>query len=234
MKRVIVKISGEAFAGAEGFGIDASSATKVAQQIQSLVERGYQVGVVSGAGNIWRGRNCAQYGMDKADADQMGMLSTILNSLALKNALKKIGIEAMVLTSVPMPSIAELFTKDKAIKALESGIVTIFGGGTGLPFFTTDSCAALRAAEVKAEAILMAKHGVDGVYDDDPNVNKNAKRFATLTYQDILVKQLHVMDATAAALCQENNIKTIVFDADVPENVYKVLENPSIGTIIEK
>lgn len=234
MKRVIVKISGEALAGGKHFGIDAKSVTEIAEEIACLVKAGYEVGIVNGAGNIWRGRDAEENGMEKADADQMGMLGTIINSLALQNALKKLGLDALVLTSIPMPSVAELFVRNKAIKYLEEGKVLIFGGGTGLPFFTTDSCAALRAAEVNADAILMAKNGVDGVYDDDPNKKKNAKRYATLTYQEILEKQLHVMDATAASLCQDNNIKTIVFDMNVKGNLVKILTNPEIGTIINK
>lgn len=234
MKRVIVKISGEALAGGKHFGIDAKSVQEIAEELACLAKAGYEVGIVNGAGNIWRGRDAEENGMEKADADQMGMLGTIINSLALQNALKKLGLDALVLTSIPMPSVAELFTRQKAIKYLEEGKVLIFGGGTGLPFFTTDSCAALRAGEVNADAILMAKNGVDGVYSDDPNKNKDAKRYSTLTYQEILEKQLHVMDATAASLCQDNGIKTIVFDMNQKGNIVKVLTNPEIGTIINK
>lgn len=231
MKRVIVKLSGEALAGAKSQCIDQASVEKICQELVNLNKLGYQVGVVTGAGNIWRGRDALS--MDKADADQIGILATILNSLALQNEIQKLGAKAQVLTSIPVPTIAELFNRHEAISLMEDGVIVIFGGGTGLPFFTTDSCAALRAAEVKADAILMAKNGVDGVYDDDPKINKTAHRYEKLTYQEILTKNLHVMDATAAALCQDNNIKTIVFDMNKPGNITKVLDNPAIGTIIE-
>ena len=233
MKRVIVKLSGEALAGAKSQCIDAKSVEVIAKELVNITKLGYQVGVVTGAGNIWRGRDAVSFGMDKADADQMGILATILNSLALQNEIIKLGGKTQVLTSIPVPTIAQLFNRHEAIKLMEEGVIVIFGGGTGLPFFTTDSCAALRAAEVKADAILMAKNGVDGVYDDDPKVNHAAHRYEKLTYQEILAKNLHVMDATAAALCQDNQIKIIVFDMNKPGNITKVLENPAIGTIIE-
>ena len=233
MKRVIVKLSGEALAGAKHLGIDGASIKRIAQELIALVQSGYQVGVVNGAGNIWRGRNTMGCEMDKADADGIGIVATMLNALALKNVLTSLGQKAQVLSSVFMPKVAPLFTKDEAIKLLEAGYIVIFAGGTGLPFFTTDSCAALRAGEVKADAILMAKNGVDGVYSADPNKDPNAKRFATLSYQDILSQNLQVMDMTAAALCQENNITTIVFDMNVEGNLIKVLSNPKIGTVIK-
>ncbi len=233
MKRIIVKLSGEAFAGGNGAGINASAVKDIAKEIESLVNLEYQVGIIIGAGNIWRGRDAAENGMERASADYMGMLGTILNSLALQNALEALGIETRTMTAIAIPSVAEPYLRRKAIHHLETNKVVIFGGGTGNPFFSTDSAAALRAAEVGAKTILMAKNGCDGVYDSDPRHNPNAKKFLNITYQELIEKELQVMDLTAATLCKENNIKTIVFDMNVKGNVAKVLEHPEIGTIIE-
>lgn len=233
MKRIIVKLSGEALAGNNRFGVDATSVKKIAEDIKKLVELGYQIGIVTGAGNIWRGRDSLEFGMPKAAADNIGMVGTIINSLALENILKLIGVKAVSLSAVEANKFAEYYTRERAIKYLEEGYVVIFAGGTGNPFFTTDSTAALRAGEVGAEVILMAKNGVDGVYDSDPRTNPSAKRFTKLTYQEMLNYRLHVIDLTASVLCQENNIKTIVFDMNKEGNILKVLTNPEIGTVIE-
>ncbi len=233
MKRIIVKLSGEALAGNNRFGVDATSVKKIAEDIKKLVELGYQIGIVTGAGNIWRGRDSLEFGMPKAAADNIGMVGTIINSLALENILKLIGVKTVSLSAVEANKFAEYYTRERAIKYLEEGYVVIFAGGTGNPFFTTDSTAALRAGEVGAEVILMAKNGVDGVYDSDPRTNPSAKRFTKLTYQEMLNYRLHVIDLTASVLCQENNIKTIVFDMNKEGNILKVLTNPEIGTVIE-
>ena len=233
MKRIILKLSGEALAGTNRFGLDAYSVIKIAEDIKKLAELGYEVGVVTGAGNIWRGRDSIDFGMPKAAADNIGMVGTIINSLALENILKTIGVKAVSLSAVEANKFAEYYTRERAIKYLEEGYVVIFAGGTGNPFFTTDSTAALRAGEVGAEVILMAKNGVDGVYDSDPRTNPSAKRFTKLTYQEMLNYRLHVIDLTASVLCEENNIKTIVFDMNKEGNILKVLTNPEIGTVIE-
>lgn len=233
MKRIIVKLSGEALAGSNRFGVDAASVKKIAEDIKKLVELGYEIGIVTGAGNIWRGRDSEEFGMSKAAADSIGMCGTIINSLALENTLKTLGVKAITLTSVEVNKFAEYYTREKAIRYLEEGYVLIFGGGTGNPYFTTDSAAALRAGEIGAEVILMAKNGVDGVYDSDPRTNPSAKRFTKLTYQEMLNYRLHVIDLTASVLCEENNIKTIVFDMNKEGNIIKVLTNPEIGTVIE-
>ena len=232
MKRIIVKLSGEALMGGTNHPINASSVNEIADELFALHQKGYEIGIIIGAGNIWRGRDAAENGIERANADYMGMLGTIINSLALQNALEKLGISTRTMTAIEMPKVAEPYIRRKAISHLEKGKIVIFGGGTGNPFFTTDSAAALRAAEVGAEVILMAKNGVDGVYDKDPKTNPDAKRFSTITYQELIEKRLQVMDQTAAALCRENNIKTIVFDMNQKGNIVKVLEDESIGTII--
>ena len=233
MERVIVKLSGEAFAGGNSAGINASAVRDIALEIKGLVDLDYQVGIIIGAGNIWRGRDAADNGMERASADYMGMLGTILNSLALQNALEALGVPTRTMTAIEIPRVAEPYIRRRAIHHLEKNNVVIFGGGTGNPFFSTDSAAALRAAEVGAKTILMAKNGCDGVYDSDPRKNPNAKKFTTITYHELIERELQVMDLTAATLCKENNIKTIVFDMNVKGNVVKVLEHPEIGTIIE-
>lgn len=234
MKRIIVKLSGEAFAGGTDHAINAPSVNAIALELAELHKKHYEIGIIIGAGNIWRGRDAAENGIERANADYMGMLGTIINSLALQNALEKLGISTRTMTALEIPRVAEPYIRRKAISHLEKGRIVIFGGGTGNPFFTTDSAAALRAAEVGAEVILMAKNGVDGVYDKDPRTNKDAKRFTRITYQELIERELSVMDQTAATLCKENNIKTIVFDMNKKGNLVKILEDESIGTIIEK
>ncbi len=234
MQRVILKLSGEALATQQGIGINPIKVKEIAEEIKNLVNENIQVGVVIGAGNIWRGRDASEFMMDRVSADYMGMLATILNCLALKNTLENLHVQAVVMTSLSMPSVAEPYVREKALNHLNKNRVVIFGGGTGSPLFSTDTCAALRAKEVNASVILMAKNGVDGVYSDDPRVNKNAFRYDYLTYDQILTDHLHVMDLTAATLCSENDIKTIVFDMNVKGNITKVIKHPEIGTIITK
>ncbi len=234
MQRVILKLSGEALATQQGTGINPVKVKEIAEEIKNLVNENIQVGVVIGAGNIWRGREASEFMMDRVSADYMGMLATILNCLALKNTLENLHVQAVVMTSLSMPSVAEPYVREKALNHLNKNRVVIFGGGTGSPLFSTDTCAALRAKEVNASVILMAKNGVDGVYSDDPRVNKNAYRYDYLTYDQILTDHLHVMDLTAATLCSENDIKTIVFDMNVKGNITKVIKHPEIGTIITK
>lgn len=232
MKRVILKISGEALAGKNGTGINAEYVKKIAAEIKALYEKVDELGIIVGAGNIWRGRDAVENDMNRSSADYMGMLGTILNSLALQNALESLGLSVRVMSSLSIPSVCEPYIFRKAMSHLRKKIIVIFGGGTGNPFFSTDSAAALRAAEVEAECILMAKNGVDGVYDDDPRKNPNAKRYTTLTYDEMLAKHLNVMDLTSATLCRENKIKIIVFDMNVEGNIARVVDDPSIGTII--
>ena len=234
MQRVILKLSGEALATQQGIGINPIKVKEIAEEIKNLVNENIQVGVVIGAGNIWRGRDASEFMMDRVSADYMGMFATILNCLALKNTLENLHVQAVVMTSLSMPSVAEPYVREKALNHLNKNRVVIFGGGTGSPLFSTDTCAALRAKEVNASVILMAKNGVDGVYSDDPRVNKNAFRYDYLTYDQILTDHLHVMDLTAATLCSENDIKTIVFDMNVKGNITKVIKHPEIGTIITK
>lgn len=234
MQRVILKLSGEALANQNGDIISAQKVLEVAQEIKELKEQGVELGIVIGAGNIWRGRDVKEFGMERASADYMGMLATVLNCLALHEMLKQQGIKSVVLTAHEMNSFAECYTRRKALQYFDEKYVVIFAGGTGSPFFSTDSCAALRAGEVNAKTILMAKNGVDGVYDADPRVCKDAKRFQTLTYDEILKKHLNVMDLTAATLCAENDIKMVVFDMSVKGNIKKVITKPEIGTIITK
>ena len=232
MKRVILKISGEALAGKNGTGINAVYVKKIAAEIKALYEKVDELGIIVGAGNIWRGRDAVENDMNRSSADYMGMLGTILNSLALQNALESFGLKVRVMSSLNIPSVCEPYIYRKAMSHLNKKTIVIFGGGTGNPFFSTDSAAALRAAEIGADCILMAKNGVDGVYNDDPRKNPEATRYETLTYDEMLAKHLSVMDLTSATLCRENKIKIIVFDMNVEGNIARVVDEPTIGTII--
>lgn len=234
MKRVILKISGEALANESGSGINPKLVAEVAEEIKALYEKRAQIGIVNGAGNMWRGRDAKEYGMPRVNADYMGMLGTIFNGLALKSALESLGLSVKILSALSVPSVAENYNVEIAKEYLNKNEIVIFAGGTGSPFFSTDTNAALRAAEVEADAILMAKNGVDGVYDSDPRINKNAKRYNVLTYDEIINKNLQVMDLTAAILCRENNIKLVVFDMNKKGNIVKAFTDSSIGTLIEK
>ena len=229
-KRVLLKLSGEALAGEKGVGIDNTVVSNIAKSVKTLTERGIQVAIVVGGGNIFRGRSGE--GMDRTTADHMGMLATVINSLAMRSALENIGVDTRVQTAIEMQAMAEVYIRLRAMRHLEKGRVVIFGAGTGNPYFSTDTAAALRAAEIDAEVILLAKK-VDGVYDDDPITNPNAKKFDHLTYIDVLQKNLKVMDSTATSLCMDNNIPIRVFSLEDPENIIRVVDGEQIGTIVE-
>lgn len=230
-KRIILKLSGEALAGEQRFGIDPQTLEIIAEQIKELHNLGVQVAIVVGGGNIWRGVAGSSQGMDRATADYMGMLATVMNSLALQDALEKVEVSTRVQTAIEMRQVAEPYIRRRAIRHLEKGRVVIFAAGTGNPYFSTDTTAALRAAEIEAEVILMAKK-VDGVYDSDPIKNAAAKKFTDLEHIDILNKGLNVMDSTAASLCMDNNIPIIVFNLTKKGNILKVALGEKIGTYI--
>ena len=228
-KRIMLKLSGEALAGKQGYGIDFSICRRIAEEIKELVDMGIEIGAVIGGGNIWRGRSGE--GMDRTTADYMGMLATCINALALQDSLEQLGVKTRVQTAIEMREIAEPFIRRKAMRHLEKGRVVIFAAGTGNPYFSTDTTAALRAAEIEAEVILLAKK-VDGVYDKDPHKYKDAVKFDKLNYIDILEKNLQVMDSTATSLCMDNNIPILVFALDTPGNIKKAVMGEKIGTIV--
>ncbi len=230
-KRVILKLSGEALSGEVGYGLEANVLSSMAQQILELTQAGVEVAIVVGGGNIWRGVAGAKRGIDRATADYMGMLATVINSLALQDALEAAGMETRVMTAIEMREVAEPYIKRRAIRHLEKGRLVIFGAGTGNPYFSTDTTAALRAAEMGVDAILMAKK-VDGVYSDDPKKNPDAKKFDTLKYIDVLNQGLKVMDSTAISLCMDNNIPLIVFDMMTPGNMKRAAMGETIGTYV--
>ena len=225
-------MSGEALAGDKGFGIDPHVVDALAAQIQKVTESGLEVAIVNGGGNIWRGLSGSSKGMDRATADYMGMLATVINSLALQDALENRGVATRVQTAIEMRQVAEPYIRRKAIRHMEKERVVIFAAGTGNPYFSTDTTAALRAAEIEADAILMAKKGVDGVYDSDPRTNPDAKKFDRLNYLDVIQKKLAVMDSTAISLCMDNNIPIIVFNIDGEDNIYRVALGEEIGTVV--
>ena len=231
-QRVVLKLSGEALAGEQGYGIDPKFISSIANQIKEIVALNVEVAVVVGGGNIWRGVAGSAQGMDRATADYMGMLATVMNSLALQDALETISVPTRVQTSIEMRQVAEPYIRRKAIRHLEKNRVVIFAAGTGNPYFSTDTTAALRAAEIEADVILMAKNKVDGVYSADPAKDKSATKFATLTYLDLLKKGLGVMDSTASSLCMDNNIPLIVFNISEEGNIKRVILGQKIGTII--
>jgi uridylate kinase len=230
-RRVIIKLSGEALAGEIGFGLEHRILDSIARQIKELSDANIQTAVVVGGGNIWRGVSGSQRGMDRATADYMGMLATVINALALQDALEGCGVQTRVQSAIEMRQIAEPYIRRKAIRHLEKGRVVIFAAGTGNPFFSTDTTAALRAAEIEAEVILMAKK-VDGIYDDDPMKNAQAKKYRELTYSEILNLELEVMDSTAASLCRNNNIPILVFSILEEGNIFKAVTGETIGTIV--
>ncbi|MZQ75154.1 MAG: UMP kinase [Peptoclostridium sp.] len=229
-KRVLLKLSGEALAGNSGFGIDNETVMNIAQAIRKLHEMEVEVAIVVGGGNFWRGRTSE--GMDRTTADYMGMLATVINSLALQDALENIGVSTRVQTAIEMRQIAEPYIRRRAMRHLEKGRIVIFAAGTGNPYFSTDTTAALRAAEIESDVILLAKK-VDGVYDSDPMINKDAKMFKTLSYIDVLNKGLGVMDSTATSLCMDNKIPIRVFGLENPDNIIDVVLGKDIGTYIE-
>lgn len=232
-RRIVLKLSGEALAGKAKVGISHTRVNEIAEDIKELYDLGdVQLSIVVGAGNIWRGRDALDSGMERSSADYMGMLATILNALALQNALERLGLDTRAMTSLQIPAVAEPYIRRKALSHLEKNRIVIFGGGNGIPFFTTDTTAALRSAELGANLILMAKNGVDGVYDSDPKHNGNAKKYTKLTHQEVLDKHLNVMDLTAATLCKENDIDILVFDMNVKGNIARAVNDFSIGTLI--
>ncbi len=233
-KRVVLKLSGESLAGENDFGINTPVVESIAKQVKAIHDAKLEVAIVVGGGNIWRGLSGSAKGMDRAQADYMGMLATIMNALALQDALEKMHVFTRVQTAIEMREVAEPYIRRRAVRHLEKGRVVIFGGGTGNPYFSTDTTAALRAAEVEADVILMAKKGTDGIYDSDPNKNPDAKKFDTLTYMEILNRELHVMDATATSLCMDNNIPLVVFNIDNHENILKAALGEQIGTTVTR
>ena len=232
--RILLKVSGEAFAGSGGYGIDASTAAIIASEIASVrTEAGVEIAVVVGGGNIWRGEQHAGAGMDRAQADYMGMLATLINALALQDALERLEQPTRVQTAIHMAQIAEPYIRRRAIRHLEKGRVVIFGAGTGNPFFTTDTAAALRAVEVEAEALLKGTHsGTDGIYTDDPRTNPEAVKLDRISFVDLVSGGLRAMDATAATLCMENDLPIVMFDLMQQGNVLSIIEGRPIGTIV--
>ncbi|SHH99752.1 UMP kinase [Sporanaerobacter acetigenes] len=231
-KRVVLKLSGEALSGEKGFGLDENTIVNISEEIKKLQEIGVEVSIVVGGGNFWRGRSAKE--MDRTTSDYMGMLGTVINALALQDALEKINVITRVQSAIEMRQIAEPYIRRKAIRHLEKGRVVIFAAGSGNPYFSTDTAAALRAAEIEADVILLAKKGVDGVYDSDPHKNYNAKKFQQLRYIDVLNMGLGVMDSTATSLCMDNEIPLIVFGIDKPDNIVKVVLGEKIGTEVKE
>ncbi|WP_425447467.1 UMP kinase [Dethiothermospora halolimnae] len=230
--RIILKLSGEALSGHKGFGLDENTINKIASEVKKVQDLGVEVAIVVGGGNFWRGISARE--MDRTTSDYMGMLGTVINSLALQDALENIGTKTRVQTAIEMRQIAEPYIRRKAVRHLEKGRIVIFAAGSGNPYFSTDTTAALRAAEIEADVILLGKKGVDGVYDSDPRENSNAKKFDKLRYIDILNMGLGVMDSTATSLCMDNGIPSIVFGIDDPGNIVRVISGEKIGTFIKE
>ena len=230
-KRVLLKLSGEALAGEEKHGLNFDTVLKFCQEIKECADLGTEVAIVVGGGNFWRGRSSGK--MDRTRADHMGMLATVINALGVCDALEQLGAKVRVMTAISMQEIAEPYIRNRAVRHLEKGEIVIFGCGTGNPFFSTDTAAALRAAEVDADIILKATM-VDGVYDSDPKKNPNAKKYKTLTFHEVLEKELQVMDSTAAAICKDNHIPIMVFDLSDPHNIVRAVCGEDIGTLVEE
>ena len=231
-KRVLLKLSGEVFGGEKGIGVDPDIVHDVANQIADVVRAGTQVAIVVGGGNYFRGVELQQRGMDRARADYIGMLGTVMNCLALQDFLEKEGIETRVQTAITMGQVAEPYVPRRAIRHLEKGRVVIFGAGAGMPFFTTDTVAAQRALEIGVEALLLAKSGVDGVYDADPRKDKSAKKYETVSYDEVLSKSLAVADAAAFSLCRENKLPIVIFDLKSKGNIKRAVKGESVGTLV--
>jgi uridylate kinase len=230
-KRILLKLSGESLAGNQTHGIDFDTVLKICGPIRQCSEMGVQIGIVVGGGNFWRGRSSGK--MDRTRADHMGMLATTINALGVADALEQLGVSVRVQTAIEMRQIAEPYIRNRAVRHLEKGRVVVFGCGTGNPFFSTDTAAALRAAEIDADIVLKATM-VDGVYDSDPKKNPDAVKFDSITFMDVLNKNLQVMDSTAASLCRDNHIPILVFDIDCPDNIVKAVCGESIGTIVKE
>ncbi|WP_442780811.1 UMP kinase [Aerococcus sp. Group 2] len=231
-KRIVLKLSGEALAGDNNFGIDPKIMKKIAQELKDVYQLGVEIAIVCGGGNIWRGKTGEEIGMERAQADYMGMLATIMNALGLQDALENLEVPTRVQTSIEMRQIAEPYIRRKAVRHLEKDRVVIFAGGTGNPYFSTDTAAALRAAEIEADVILMAKNGVDGVYTADPKVDQNAEKFSELSHTEVITKGLQVMDATASSLSMDNDIPIVVFNLNERGNIRRVVEGEEIGTTV--
>jgi len=231
-KRILLKLSGEAFSGQMTYGIDTATLTQIARQIKQVKQMGVEVAVVVGGGNIWRGSTAAKEGIDRVTADYAGMLATIINALALQGVLEREGVVTRTQTAITVQQVAEPFIRRRAIRHLEKGRAVIFAGGTGNPYMTTDTTAALRAVEIEADVLLMAKNRVDGVYSADPLKNPEAKKFDHLSHLEALNKRLKVMDATALSLCLENRLPIIVFDLQTPRNMERAIAGEPVGTLI--
>jgi len=232
-QRVILKLSGEALKGNGTYGIHPATVKGIATEIKELYKLGVQVGIVVGAGNLWRGKTAEELGMDRAQADYMGMLGTIMNGLALQDALESIEVPTRVMTVLPVSAVAEPYIRRRAMRHFEKGRVLIFSGGTGSPFFTTDTAAALRAAELNADVILMAKNGIEGVYDKDPRKHKDAVLFKEVSQDQVLRDKLDVMDSTAASICRENKINILVFNMNEKGNIKQAVLGEPIGTLVK-
>ena len=231
-KRILLKLSGEALAGEKGFGFDPETAKVVAKELKEVHDLGVEISIVVGGGNVWRGITGEKAGMERAQADYMGMLATIQNGLFVQAALENIGVDTRVMTAIEMRSIAEPYIRRRAERHLEKGRVVIFAGGTGSPYFSTDTTSALRAAEIDADVILMAKNGVDGVYNADPKLDATATKFEALTHMDVITKGLHVMDTTASTMSMDNNIPLVVFNMNEMGNIKRVVLGENIGTTV--
>jgi uridylate kinase len=231
-KRVLLKLSGEAFSGKARYGIDTATLVKIAQQIKHITEMGVSIAIVVGGGNIWRGAQAEKEGMDRVTADYAGMLATVINALALQDVLEREDVTTRTQSAIGINQVAEPFIRRRAIRHLEKGRVVIFAGGTGNPYMTTDTAAALRAIEIGAEALLMTKNNVDGIYSADPRKDPNAKKYDKLTHFEALNKRLEVMDATALSLCLENKLPIIVFDLQAPRSIERAIMGEPIGTLV--
>ena len=231
--RVLLKLSGESFKGKRGYGIDPEAVTYMAQQIRNIWDMDVQVGVVVGGGNIWRGAEAEAEGMDRASADYAGMLATVINSLALQDALERhYGVDTRIQSAINIQQVAEPYIRRRAIRHLEKGRVVIFASGIGNPFMTTDTAAALRAVEIEAKVLLMAKHEVDGVYGSDPNIDPAASKIEFLTYRDVLDKRLEFIDTTALSLCMENKLPIVVFDLFEPGSIQRIIAGEQLGSLV--
>ncbi|MGT2755841.1 UMP kinase [Streptococcus ovuberis] len=231
-RRVLIKLSGEALAGEKGVGIDIPTVQKIAREIEEVHDTGVEIALVIGGGNLWRGEPAAEAGMDRVQADYTGMLGTVMNALVMADCLNKVGVDTRVQTAIAMHQVAEPYVRGRALRHLEKNRIVIFAAGTGSPYFSTDSTAALRAAEIDAEAILMAKNGVDGVYNADPKKDPNAVKFSELTHVEVIHKGLKIMDSTAATLSMDNDIDLVVFNMNEPGNIKKVVLGEPIGTTV--
>ncbi|MFV0255214.1 MAG: UMP kinase [Erysipelotrichaceae bacterium] len=233
-KRILLKLSGEALQSKDGKGYDQEVMSNLCRQIKEVHQAGVEVTIVVGGGNIIRGKMASQFGIDRTQADYMGMLATVINALAIQGALEQIGVQTRVQSAIQMDKVAEPYIHRRAIRHLEKGRVVVFAGGTGSPYFSTDTTAALRASELTADIILMAKNGTDGVYSADPNLDKNAVKYDKISYIDVISKNLQVLDHTAASMCQENNIDLLVFDINGKNTIIKAVNKENIGTLITK